>query len=340
MGDGIFRKKTGFTAVGNIVVRDKNLSLKAKGLFMLIQSYITIPDSSWKKSDFEKMALDGSKSFESGWNELKDKGYLKTHIFPNVKGLKNAKNGFASEFELLDEPKSGAHTFYYNARGEVTKTNLTKNTNIREKEGDLRYPQKGSNVNGMYVKDTNAKGGNNLKLQDNTLTNIINNKSINHIKQETEIIDLCDEDVVIDKINESGGIPYYFSEYEMVMKYAIQGLVNWTGTLQNKIYDQKQEAIFILMVKCLIEMTLEKTPQKYRNRVVNYTDVIDKINECAKIKSFEKGALSFFVEQTIEKFVAASRQKEIPYVEPYIKSMIWSNFDTYLVDFHAFYERT
>ncbi len=39
---GSFRKKNGFTIIGNIVTRDKELSLKAKGLYGLIQSYITL----------------------------------------------------------------------------------------------------------------------------------------------------------------------------------------------------------------------------------------------------------------------------------------------------------
>ena len=36
------RKKINFTQVSNIALRDKKLSLKAKGLYSLIQSFITI----------------------------------------------------------------------------------------------------------------------------------------------------------------------------------------------------------------------------------------------------------------------------------------------------------
>ena len=43
MPSGAFRKKkTSFTQVSNIALRDKNLSLKAKGLLSLIESYINI----------------------------------------------------------------------------------------------------------------------------------------------------------------------------------------------------------------------------------------------------------------------------------------------------------
>ena len=115
MSDGYFRVKKGFTVVQNTVTRDKNLSLKAKGLYMLIQSYITGPDKQWLKSDFLTMVSEGKCAFQSAWEELKEAGYIKMHV--RVMG-----RSFSTEFELLDEPKSGAHTFYYNGNGEVTRT--------------------------------------------------------------------------------------------------------------------------------------------------------------------------------------------------------------------------
>lgn len=83
MAEGVFRCKQGFTIVQNSIVRNANLSLRAKGLYMLIQSYITMPDKIWTKSKFENMSTDGKKSFGNAWDELKAKGYLKVHIYPN-----------------------------------------------------------------------------------------------------------------------------------------------------------------------------------------------------------------------------------------------------------------
>lgn len=117
MADGTFRRKAGFTVVQNDITRDKTISLKAKGLYLLIQSYITMPEKSWKKIDFINMSVDGKKGFESAWVELKEKGYLKVHFVEPGK-----PNGF--EYELLDSPQLGPHTFYYNKKGEVTRTNL------------------------------------------------------------------------------------------------------------------------------------------------------------------------------------------------------------------------
>ena len=38
MSDGFFRGKTGFTVVQNGIVRDRDVSMKAKGLYLIIQS--------------------------------------------------------------------------------------------------------------------------------------------------------------------------------------------------------------------------------------------------------------------------------------------------------------
>jgi len=141
MKDGTFRKKKGFTAVQNSVAKDKTLSMKAKGLYLLIQAYITMPGSNWKKSDFEDMCMEGSKAFNSAWDELKKKGYLHVHIYSG--------NGiFKNEYELMDEKTTGPHTFYYNCRGELTKTN------------EDRYPQNGSNGDGINGNGINADGNN------------------------------------------------------------------------------------------------------------------------------------------------------------------------------------
>lgn len=113
--NGFFRSKQGFTVVQNDIVNDASISLKAKGMYLVIQSNITRPGQYWTKDDFIKLSTDGKKAFESGWVELKLKGYLKVHLFPNG-------NNWRVEYDLLDSPEEGVHTYYYNKKGEVTLT--------------------------------------------------------------------------------------------------------------------------------------------------------------------------------------------------------------------------
>ncbi|HAV90072.1 MAG TPA: hypothetical protein DCW44_02205 [Eubacterium sp.] len=115
--DGFFRMNKGFTVVQNEVIKDKTLSLKAKGLYAVIQCHISIPNTSWRKSYFENSVTDGYKSFVTAWNELRDKGYLKIHNVYNQEIHRPIK-----EYELLAEPKGGPHTFNYDKEGNVKST--------------------------------------------------------------------------------------------------------------------------------------------------------------------------------------------------------------------------
>ena len=128
MAEGFFRSKKGFTVVQNEITRDVNISLKAKGLYLVIQAYISMPDKKWTKEDFRNLTKEGKKAFDSAWKELKDFGYLKVHFMPD-----NGK--WQAEYELLDEPDLGPHTLYHNSNGEISSNNLTRAE--RKQQADL-----------------------------------------------------------------------------------------------------------------------------------------------------------------------------------------------------------
>jgi len=103
--NGRFRKKkVFFTQVSNNALRDKTLSLKAKGLYSLIQSYITIEDFTLYKDYLKSFCKEGTKAFESAWKELKDEGYLIQYRLQDNTPDKNNKKKmtFYYEYELLD----------------------------------------------------------------------------------------------------------------------------------------------------------------------------------------------------------------------------------------------
>lgn len=92
------RKKYNFSMVSNQALHDTNLSSKAKGVYAIIQSLITLDRDvyKWQIKDYCK---EGNRSFDSSWNELKKLGYLKIYRMPVGKN-----NTFVYEYELLDEP--------------------------------------------------------------------------------------------------------------------------------------------------------------------------------------------------------------------------------------------
>lgn len=97
--NGSFKsKRVYFSQVSNTALRDNKLSLKAKGLYALIQSYITIENFTLYKNTLKKNCPEGNKAFENAWKELKDKGYLIQERHQNEDGT------FYYLYELLDVP--------------------------------------------------------------------------------------------------------------------------------------------------------------------------------------------------------------------------------------------
>ena len=133
---GSFKKKRiYFSQVSNNALRDNTLSLKAKGLYSLIQSYLTIPDFDLYKSFLEKQCKEGQKAFDSVWKELKESGYL---VQERCKGIspKGKKGCFYWQYDLLNEVDRIPNTHTNNVHpsqnvpyGEVPLYNNTLNNN-------------------------------------------------------------------------------------------------------------------------------------------------------------------------------------------------------------------
>lgn len=130
---GRFRKKrTNFSMVSNNIIRDANISLKAKGLYALIQSYITIEDFILYKGFLQSRCCEGKKAFESAWKELKDTGYLVQYR------MQDEKHQFYYEYELLDVvespvPQNGDAAYFpippngYTGKGVLSEKDDTQN---------------------------------------------------------------------------------------------------------------------------------------------------------------------------------------------------------------------
>jgi len=132
--EGVFRqKKVFFSQISNNVLRDTKMSLKGKGLYSIIQSYITIENFILYKTTLKKQCKEGNKAFESAWKELKDRGYLVQYR------LRDKKGNFYYEYDLLDNvhtPEKGSADNAPSGKGGIyNKTDLTNiDFNNTEKE--------------------------------------------------------------------------------------------------------------------------------------------------------------------------------------------------------------
>lgn len=98
-------KVGGYCSVPDSAARDKTLSLKAKGLYLLIESCLKNPE--FDRRHFRQAIFDSckesDKAFDSAWKELKEAGYLKQCRLSLKDG---GMNTFSYLYKLLDSPES------------------------------------------------------------------------------------------------------------------------------------------------------------------------------------------------------------------------------------------
>ena len=96
---------TGFTIGYNCILRDKSLSLTAKGLYLVISSYVGMPDWALTKRELAKVC-GTNYAMDKAWCELLTAGYLKHYT------ARASSGAFIHRYELMQEPSAAApHAF-------------------------------------------------------------------------------------------------------------------------------------------------------------------------------------------------------------------------------------
>lgn len=139
---GRFRqKKYNFAMVSNSPLHDDELSLRARGLYATIQSYITIPNFTLYKVYLQRHCPEGQKAFDRAWTELKKKGYLKQYRLQDPETKR-----FYWEYDLLDIP--GLEVEKIEQLGQ----------NQEQMRDNEPYPPKGRYGKGIHGKGSHAAG--------------------------------------------------------------------------------------------------------------------------------------------------------------------------------------
>lgn len=144
----IRRREKGFAQVSNIALRDKKLSLKAKGLYALIESYLTIDNWILYKNFLKQQCKERETAFESTWKELKDNGYLIQYRLQE-----ETTKQFYYEYELLDTPDIAMSTEVHNSQNRKKKEE--KNHTPENQGMDNTCNGKGGVYNKTDLSDTN-----------------------------------------------------------------------------------------------------------------------------------------------------------------------------------------
>lgn len=358
--NGSFRKHQSFTMASNAAIRDNKLSLKAKGLYTLITSYITMPDFTLTKDFLKNHCTEKERAFNSAWDELKQRGFLKMHFTPSGQGCH-----WRVEYELLDVATiaDGVHTYYYNSEGEVTETNVSRKErreaattpvsqssphtpqNVGNGDRTLHYRTNGEHT---YGQRSNGNVGYNIILPYKTKNNTLNKDSINQSDAKTvqasERDGLSEAEIkeqVIDELDDQQKVPYAYAADQRKMQAAIHYLTEWDFFQQHPyttlrgFVDEPRMNAFNFCVECLVDMACAQEIRNYRGASISYAKVIDSINQNSN--HCVVGGLLEFLEEAMDDFIKAYETTEIRDKRKYAMSVLWNCFSTYKVKQDAEY---
>jgi len=184
-------RKSNFTTVQNLLLRDNNLSFKAKGLFCYMSSMSK--DWNFTIASIAKQQKDGIDSIKSAMKELKEYGYMTYTKHTNGTGT----------YTLIDEPKVENPNVENPYLGKSTcikkeKFNKNKNTKIPANELQEKVPfDKFQLIWKKYTLDFlkekfNRRGGNKQKAKKGFETLINKGYSVK------DIADLVSEEHKLD----------------------------------------------------------------------------------------------------------------------------------------------
>ena len=97
---------TGYTTIYNEVLRDRTLSLDAKGLFAVIKSFIGLPGFALSKRRLSYACSDSGYLLNAAWKELKQKGYLQHYFSQSENGA------FCHVYNLMQHPSAPVDFVY------------------------------------------------------------------------------------------------------------------------------------------------------------------------------------------------------------------------------------
>ena len=96
----------GYTTIYNEVLRDRTLSLEAKGLFAVIKSFIGLPSFALSKRRLGYACSDSAYLLNAAWKELKQKGYLQHYFSQSENGA------FCHVYNLMQHPSEPVDYVY------------------------------------------------------------------------------------------------------------------------------------------------------------------------------------------------------------------------------------
>ena len=336
-------KANGYGTIPKAVMLDKRLPLKSKGIYAYFCSFTGSGNNAFPKKQDILFHLGISHStYEKFYRVLVTLNYITTkqrhidgRLSVNDYYLVDTPDLAAVEIKQPRKKVSGEHLQCANFSD--TESQANQYTKISDTVKTIQY----TNFSDTEKQDTEKQDTEkqDTEISDSNINNPTKNSfsSINHslkkqtAKPESERMSEDDKEKfsyeVWQELMENQKIPYYYNSDPMRMEEAIHIMTEWDKLYPNGYHNDFDQSVYNIFNVALIEMCCASGTIKVKTALINYSKVIDKINELAK---FEYGYIdiSEFSDPAMENFKKAAMEREIKNPTAYMKSCIWDAMQT------------
>ena len=162
-----------FSMIPNDLVRNTSVSNDAVRIYLIIKSYIGIPDFILYRNTVKKSFPGGEYSFKKGWKELKDLGYL-VQIKEHINGR------YTYSYKLLSTPIQQVNKQSVEKQEIDNQSSEFQSVEIQGVENQPVENRPSINRNNFNNNDSNNNELNNLVVDDKAESDAVVEKRSNH----------------------------------------------------------------------------------------------------------------------------------------------------------------
>lgn len=305
-------KSLGFGTIPKAVMIDTRLPIKAKAIYAYFCSYAGSGNSVFPKKEHILYHLGITENtYYKFYNLLKELDYI-TVVRQRIKG------------------KLDINTYFLNENPTGHNNNINQNL--------LHLKNKDTKKQDTKKQDTNNNNSNNNNNNNNNHSFSLNEMKMNEQNKKCKNINLPDIedtdaiDIVEEQIYAKKKIPYSYHKNRTYMTMAIHILTNWDIFYPNGYDDKLVQNTYNLFNAALIDMCCSTSTQ-VKGAIINYANVIDKINEIADF-GISSGIYEY-VNTTVYNFLNVIKSNKINNPLAYMKSCIWDCMQTYNIKIYG-----
>ena len=332
-------KSLGYGMIPKSVMIDQRLSVKAKGIYAYFASHTGSGVSSFPKVQNIIFHLNITENtYYTHYKQLINLNYI-TRDQRHLGGRLSVNDYF-----LVDNPQEliieeGLFLDKIQTPKKQDTDEVVENTHSLPHPENEDTVDKAEDANGIQtpkIQDTVKQDmEKQYTVKQDTNSNSINinnhNKIIPSFKDEKEgknDIEKTFEE--IEKDLAENGIPYYYCKDKKLVEKTIKHITQYDH-LKLNYRSQPQEEIYEMSLRCLIDMVTTKDYTTYKGSKLNYSKVLDMVNELINPENIF--SLTYIFESFVEKYIEISGEYEIKSYEKHMKSCLIQHLKDYKIEF-------